>query len=526
MAGTSKILIIDDDQEVIRSVARPLQEKGFDVISAVGFQNGLDKAQETMPDLVYLSLLLQGSNGLKTSKAIHSIEGLEKVPVIMMISYEGELDPRYTVTIGIVDVIAKPPDPGAVIAKVENILGAADVSALTEETEGEPEVEEAEALSLQEDTESYLEEVAVEAEALDDTTLLSQDAVTIEDEAEISDELEPAEIAEEPVEQPEEEAFKDDVLELDEEEDFPGVTEFSPDAASEDSTEFDEPSELKPADEPAIPDEDFESLSAEEPFPDDRTADEFSIDEEIDAPEPSVEKDSFTEEEPTSTDEDLRSQEDAIDQLRASDDDKDALDLEQFGFDDTDKGEERKKLPLLIGAVAVVIIGLGAGAFLTKKIFFGDSDIPPTAPVEEARVTEEGVPDETIKEVLPLDEGPAQKITPETRPDTVKKKVQPPATVPKPRSSRPAPTIKKETSAKKGSYSVQAGAFGNEKNAVTLVNRLKNKGYDAFMQKHMTADKKTIYRVFAGTFNENKKALELSRTILEKEGIKSFVHRN
>jgi DNA-binding response OmpR family regulator len=526
MAGTSKILIIDDDQEVISSIATPLQEKGFDVISAVGFQNGLDKAQEEMPDLVYLSLLLQGSNGLKASKAIHSIEGLEKVPVIMMISYEGELDPRYTVTIGIVDVIVKPLDPGMVLAKVENILGAAEVSALTEETEGEPVIEEAEALSPQEETASYDEEVAVEAEALDDATLLSQEAVAIDDEAELSDELEPAEMAEEPVVQPEEEAFKDDVLEFEEEQDFPGITEFSSDTASEDSMERDGPSELQPADEPALLDDDFETLSPEEAFPDDSTAEEISIDEEIDAPDPSFEKDSFTEEEPISTDEDLPPQEDAFDQLRSSNDDKDALDLEQFGFDDSDQGKEKNKMPLLIGAVAVVIIGLGAGAFLTKKIFFGDSDTPSSAPVEESRVTEEGVPDETIKEVLPLDEGPVQKIIPEKRPDTVEKKVQPPVTVQKPVRSQPAPTIKKEVSAKKGRYSVQVGAFGNEKNAAALVSKLKNKGYNAFMQKHMTAGKKTIYRVFAGTFNDNKKALELSRTILEKEGIKSFVHRN
>ncbi|UCE78800.1 MAG: SPOR domain-containing protein [Nitrospiraceae bacterium] len=527
MTGKKKILVVDDDREVINTIAQTLQEKGYEVIPATGFQEGIDKAQQAMPELIYLSLLLQGSNGLKASKAIHSIEGLEKTPVIMMISYEGELDPRYTVTIGIVDVIVKPPDPGILSAQAEKILGGAGVSSLEEETLSETEFEEAEALPIDEDTESYHEEAAVQAEAVKDDILSFEEEMPIEAEATMPGFSEHDEMTAGGLLKPDTEQSQDDVLELDEGQDYPGITEFAADAA-ESSVQFEAPADLKQTDEHEIADEDFGAHDTEEPLPDDSSMDEFSIDEETDFSEPPFEKDLESEaEEPISIDEETESAKDTIDHFTA-DDDTGPLDIDQFDFEDSAEDADRKRLPLLIGAALIVIVGLAGGAFLTKKIFFGDSEVQPTAPVEEARTAEEGVQDETIKDVLSLDEKPVQKITPETVPDADagKKKIEPPATVSKPAVTPPVQKPRKKSIAKKGRYSVQVGAFGVEKNASALVSKLKNKGYDAFMEKHISADKKTIHRVFAGTFNDNKKALELSRTILEKEGIKSFVLHN
>ncbi len=526
MTGKKKILVVDDDRQVINTIAQTLQEKGYEVIPAAGVQEGIDKAQQAMPDLIYLSLLLQGSNGLKASKAIHSIEGLEKAPVIMMISYEGELDPRYTVTIGIVDVIVKPPEPGILSAQADKILGGVSASAFEEETLSETEIEEAEALPIDEDTEPYHEEAAVQAEAVQDEILSFEEETPIEAEATMPGFSEPDDMTAGGLLKTEAEPSQDDVLELDEGQDYPGITEFSADAA-ESSVPLDVPADLKHVDEPEIADEDFGSLDTEESLPDDNSMDEFSIDEETDFSELPFEEDMEPKTEPISMDmdEETGSAKDTVDNL-AADDDTGPLDIDQFDFEGIAEDGDRKKFPLLIGAALVVIVGLAGGAFLTKKIFFGDSEVQPTAPVEEARKAEEGVQDETIKEVLSLDDKPVQKITPETVPDAGKKKIEPPATVSKPAVTPPVQKSRKKAIAKKGRFSVQVGAFGSEKNASALVSKLNNKGYDAFMEKHISADKKTIHRVFAGTFDDNKKALELSRTILEKEGIKSFVLHN
>ena len=124
MVQRRKILVIDDDQSVCDAFARTLSDRGYEVYTEIRYQDGVKKAEEVLPDLVFVSLLLDTTNGLKVSKEIHALDKLRKVPVVMLISYKGELDPKYTVTIGVVDVLVKPPRENDIILKTEAILGS------------------------------------------------------------------------------------------------------------------------------------------------------------------------------------------------------------------------------------------------------------------------------------------------------------------------------------------------------------------------------------------------------------------
>ena len=95
-----KILVIDDDQSVCDMIARTLKSRDYEVFTETHYQEGVERAGEVLPDLAFISLLLDSTNGLKVSKEIHAIDKLGKLPVIMLISHKGELDPKYTVTIG------------------------------------------------------------------------------------------------------------------------------------------------------------------------------------------------------------------------------------------------------------------------------------------------------------------------------------------------------------------------------------------------------------------------------------------
>ncbi|MGQ3891131.1 SPOR domain-containing protein [Legionella sp. CNM-4043-24] len=74
----------------------------------------------------------------------------------------------------------------------------------------------------------------------------------------------------------------------------------------------------------------------------------------------------------------------------------------------------------------------------------------------------------------------------------------------------------------KKSYAVQLGTFSQQKNAVTLVARLKSKGYRSFMVKSSTA-KGTVYRVLVGQANERKEASVLQQKLARVEQVKGFV---
>jgi two-component system cell cycle response regulator DivK len=121
--GKKRVLVIDDAENVRSLFVKTLEPKGFDVVTSADPDVGVEGARETEPDLIFISLLFPHSNGLKVSKAIHADEGLKNVPIVMLITYRGELDPKYTSTIGVVDVLVKPLGAKDILEKTVSLLG-------------------------------------------------------------------------------------------------------------------------------------------------------------------------------------------------------------------------------------------------------------------------------------------------------------------------------------------------------------------------------------------------------------------
>lgn len=121
--GKKRVLVIDDDQDVRSLFVKTLEPEGFDVVTSADPDTGVEGARETEPDLIFISLIFPNSNGLKVSKAIHTDEILRKVPIVMLITQRGELDPKYTSTIGVVDVLVKPLDSGEILTKTFSLVG-------------------------------------------------------------------------------------------------------------------------------------------------------------------------------------------------------------------------------------------------------------------------------------------------------------------------------------------------------------------------------------------------------------------
>ncbi len=123
MAQIKKVLVIDDDAAVCELIERTLKQQGFEVTTTQDARIGFEAAQRLHPDLIFLKLLLPGIDGLKVSKAIHAVDTLKTVPVIMNVAQQGDLDPRYTAAIGIKDILVIPLHPHEIIAKTKAVLG-------------------------------------------------------------------------------------------------------------------------------------------------------------------------------------------------------------------------------------------------------------------------------------------------------------------------------------------------------------------------------------------------------------------
>jgi len=114
-----KILIIEDEPELVKVLRSYLESSGYEVITAFRGDTGLQTWENTRPDLVLLDLNLPGMNGLDVAKAIQK---KADTPIIMVTARVEETDRLIGLEIGADDYITKPYSPREVVARVRAVL--------------------------------------------------------------------------------------------------------------------------------------------------------------------------------------------------------------------------------------------------------------------------------------------------------------------------------------------------------------------------------------------------------------------
>lgn len=115
----TKILIIEDEPELVKVLRSYLEKANFEVVSAYRGDSGLSTWEIEQPDLVLLDLNLPGMDGLDVARAIrrHS-----NTPIIMITARVEETDQLIGLELGADDYITKPFSPRVVVAKVRAVL--------------------------------------------------------------------------------------------------------------------------------------------------------------------------------------------------------------------------------------------------------------------------------------------------------------------------------------------------------------------------------------------------------------------
>ena len=120
-----KILIVDDEPLVRKSLGRAFRAKGHEVIEAVDGQEGLTRWLETNPDVVFVDVLMPGLSGPELLKEIRPQLGDQwKGRVILMSAYSGEHNVTTAQQLGADLFIPKPfEDIFALVKRAEEIHG-------------------------------------------------------------------------------------------------------------------------------------------------------------------------------------------------------------------------------------------------------------------------------------------------------------------------------------------------------------------------------------------------------------------
>ncbi|MCK5581198.1 MAG: response regulator [Candidatus Omnitrophica bacterium] len=118
-----KILIIDDEKDILKMLEVRLEAQGYEVVTALDGAEGLEKAQSLVPDLVILDINLPEVNGFTVCRILKDNEVYKNVPIMMLTAREGEFDEVVDETLKPDAYCYKPFDSDELVAKVKELLG-------------------------------------------------------------------------------------------------------------------------------------------------------------------------------------------------------------------------------------------------------------------------------------------------------------------------------------------------------------------------------------------------------------------
>jgi len=124
--GMKRILIIEDDRDIVELVRYNLANEGFQVMAAFDGGSGLTTLKKSPPDLLLLDLMLPKLSGLDICREIRKDESLNRLPILMLTARGDEADRVVGLEMGADDYVTKPFSPRELLARVKALLRRAE----------------------------------------------------------------------------------------------------------------------------------------------------------------------------------------------------------------------------------------------------------------------------------------------------------------------------------------------------------------------------------------------------------------
>ena len=116
-----RILVVDDDRQIVRLVQSYLQQSGFTVLTAYDGEEALHAMRREKPDLVVLDLMLPKRNGLEITRILRSDESLAAMPILMLTARFEDLDKILGLELGADDYLTKPFSIDVLLARLRAV---------------------------------------------------------------------------------------------------------------------------------------------------------------------------------------------------------------------------------------------------------------------------------------------------------------------------------------------------------------------------------------------------------------------
>ncbi len=120
--GKERILVVDDEEDILELISYNLMKDGYQVMTAPSGEAAISKARQERPDLILLDLMLPGIDGLDVYRELRKKPETNQIPVIMVTAKTEDTDIITGLELGSDDYITKPFSPRVLLARVKAVL--------------------------------------------------------------------------------------------------------------------------------------------------------------------------------------------------------------------------------------------------------------------------------------------------------------------------------------------------------------------------------------------------------------------
>lgn len=119
---TYKILVVDDEPDILELLEYNLSKEGYEVKSAGEGKKGVDIAKQFIPDLILLDIMMPHQDGVETCRQLREIPELSKVFIIFLTARAEEYSEIAAFDVGADDYITKPIKPRALMSRISAVF--------------------------------------------------------------------------------------------------------------------------------------------------------------------------------------------------------------------------------------------------------------------------------------------------------------------------------------------------------------------------------------------------------------------
>ena len=117
-----KILVVDDEEDILELVRYNLEREGFQVTCAESGEMAMERTRQEAPELIVLDLMLPGIDGLEVARLLKQDQKTAALPIVMLTAKGEEADIVTGLELGADDYITKPFSPRVLIARIKAVL--------------------------------------------------------------------------------------------------------------------------------------------------------------------------------------------------------------------------------------------------------------------------------------------------------------------------------------------------------------------------------------------------------------------